>query len=292
MLCICLTSSDLRAQEFEDFVKKYTDANGKSYMQPLADAFGANLNSGWYHSAYVIKPGFQLYIGVSAMSAPIPARNKTFQATTQGFFTPTQTADVPTVFGKTETFTVEGDGGTAYVFPGGLDLKTLPMAVPNLTIGSLFGTNASFRWAAYDFGEDVGKLELLGWGLTHSLDQYLPVEPFHMAMGFYIQQFGVGDIVDANGWLANVQASYQWHLITLYGGVGYENSNLNINYTYEEDNSEVSFDLQGTNKIRATLGLTLNLGPVKLNGDYSMARQSILTVGFGLGFNEIERKRR
>jgi hypothetical protein len=45
--------------------------------------------------------------------------------------------------------------------------------------------------------------------------------------------------------------------------------------------------LQGNNKIRGTLGLTLNLGPVKLNGDYSMATQSIFTVGLGLGFNEI-----
>ena len=292
MLCIHLTSGNLHAQEFEDFVKKYTGANGEGYMQPLADAFGANLNSGWYHSAYIAKPGFQLYIGVSAMAAPIPTKNKNFTATTQGFFTPEQTAKVPTVFGNTEPVNVEGDGGTAYVFPGGLDLKNLPMAVPNLTIGSLLGTNVSLRWAAYDLGEDVGKVELLGWGVSHSLDQYLPVAPINMAVGFYTQQFTLGDIVDANSWLANLQASYQLSFITLYGGLGYENSNLDINYTYEEDNSEIAFDLQGNNKIRGTLGLTLNLGPVKLNGDYSMATQSIFTVGLGLGFNEIIKDRR
>jgi len=292
MLCIYLASGNLHAQEFEDFVKKYTGANGEGYMQPLADAFGANLNSGWYHSAYIAKPGFQLYIGVSAMAAPIPAQNKTFMATTEGFFTPQQTAKVPTVFGSTEPTEVEGDGGTGYLFPGGLDLKNLPMAVPHLTIGSLLGTSASLRWAAYDLGEDVGKVELLGWGLNHSLDQYLPVDPFHMALGFYMQQFAMGDIVDANGWLANLQASYQLSFITLYGGVGYENSTLDINYTYEEDNSEIAFDLQGNNKIRGTLGLTLNLGPLKLNGDYSMATQSIFTVGLGLGFNEIDKDRR
>lgn len=291
MLCICLTSVNLHAQEFEDFVKKYTDANGKSYMQPLADAFGANLNSGWYHSAYIAKPGFQIYIGVSAMAAPIPAKNKTFTATTQGFFTPQQSAEAPTIFGNTNPVEVKGDGGTVYVFPGGLDLKNLPMAVPNLSIGSLFGTSASFRWAAYDIGEDVGKVKLLGWGLTHSLDQYLPVEPFHVAFGFYMQQFAVGDIVDASGWLANVHASYQLSFVTLYGGLGYENSSLDISYTYEEDNSKVSFDLQGNNNIRATLGFTVNMGPVKLNTDYSLASQSILTVGFGLGLNEIEKNR-
>jgi hypothetical protein len=33
------------------------------------------------------------------------------------------------------------------------------------------------------------------------------------------------------------------------------------------------------------------MGPVKLNTDYSLASQSILTVGFGLGLNEIEKNR-
>ncbi|MGM0532759.1 MAG: DUF6588 family protein [Bacteroidota bacterium] len=50
--------------------------------------------------------------------------------------------------------------------------------------------------------------------------------------------------------------------------------------------------MQGNNKIRGTLGVTLNLGPLKLNGDYSMATQSIFTVGLGLGFNEIDKDRR
>jgi hypothetical protein len=291
LLCIGLTASNLHAQEFEDFVKKYTGANGKGFMQPLADAFGANLNSGWYHSAYIAKPGFQLYIGVSAMAAPIPAKNRTFTATTEGFFTPQQQAEVPTIFGGTEIIKVYGEG-TGYQFPTGIDIQRAPMAVPNITIGSLLGTTASFRWAAYDLGKEIGKIELVGWGISHSVSQYLPLEPFDVALGYYMNQFGVGDVVDAMGWIASIQASYQWHLFTLYGGLGYENSTLDINYIYEEDGSEVAFDLEGNNKMRGTIGLTLNLGPVKLNSDYSVARQSIFSVGFGLGFNETKKKGR
>jgi len=58
-LLIC--SSHVHAQNIEDMISKYTSDNGKGYVQPLADAFGANLNSGFYHHAKVKKAGFQLY---------------------------------------------------------------------------------------------------------------------------------------------------------------------------------------------------------------------------------------
>lgn len=289
VLFISLLVENLQAQEFDDFVRKYTDANGQGYMQPLADAFGANLNSGWYHNAYIQEKGFQLYIGVTVMSAIIPEKNKTFLATTQGFFSPTQSIDAPTIFGKSETVTVDGEGGLTYSFPGGLDLNNLPMAVPNITVGSLYGTDLSVRWAAYNIGEDVGKVQILGGGIRHSIDQYFDLAPVNLAAGFFFQQFSLGNIVEANGWLANIQASYQWRLITFYGGLGYENSNLDIQYTYEADESEINFNLKGDNSIRATLGLTLNLGPVKLHGDYNMASQSLFTLGLGLGFNELKK---
>jgi len=288
-MCISLLAADLQAQNFEDFMRKYTGANGKAYMQPLADAFGANLNSGLYHNAYIKKNGFQLYLGVAVMDAFIAEGNKTFVGTTQGDFSPATTAKVPTIFGSSQVVTVDGEGGTSYAFPGGLDIGNLPLAVPHLTVGSWMGTDATFRWAAYDIGDEVGKVELLGWGLRHSLSQYLPLKPVDMAVGFYSQQFSVGDVVDATGWVVNLQASYPWRFITVYGGLGYERSTLDIAYTYEADDSRIAFDLMGDNTIRGTLGLTLNLGPVKVHSDYTLARQSLLTLGLGLGFGEIEK---
>ena len=106
MLCVSLTAWNLQAQEFEDFVKKYTGVNGQGFMQPLADAFGANLNSGWYHNAYIEKQGFQLYIGVTAMSAIISESNKTFYASTEEPFAPTTKTKAPTIFCNTESVIV------------------------------------------------------------------------------------------------------------------------------------------------------------------------------------------
>ncbi len=286
---ILFLSINLRGQDFEDFMEKYTDVNGQSYMQPLADAFGANLNSGLYHNAYIQNNGFQLYLGIAVMNAVIPSRSKTFMGTTQGFFRPETRVKAPTIFGKSEVVAIQGEGQTYYTFPGGLDISNLPLAVPHLTVGALYGTDLTLRWMAYDLGKEVGRIQLFGWGLRHSLDQYLPLQPVHVAAGFYNQQFSVGDAVDASAWVANIQASYQWRFITFYGGLGYERSTLDIAYTYEGDDSKIAFDLTGDNTIRGTLGLTLNLGPMKLHSDYTLARQSLLTLGLGVGIGEIQK---
>jgi hypothetical protein len=287
--CISLLTLSLHAQDFEDFVSKYTGANGEGFMQPLANAFGANLNSGWFHNAYIMDNGFQLYLGLTAMSAVIPQSSKTFTATTEGFFNPVQTVKAPTIFGSSESTVIQGDGGTAYAFPGGLDMDNLPLAVPNLALGSIWGTNVSLRWAAYDLGEDIGEISLFGWGIRHKIDQYIPVQPVNMALGFYMQQFTLGDWVDADGWLASLQASYQLRFVTLYSYLGFERSNLDVQYTYEADDSEIAFDLKGDNSLRFALGLTVNLGPLKVHGDYNMAKQSLFTLGVGIGINETEK---
>jgi len=291
-LLAALILPDARAQELEELLSKYKETNGKLYMQPLADAFGTSFNSGLYHNAAIKKNGFQLYVGVSAMAAIVPNKLKTFNAETEGLFVPLEgkdaTFEVPSVLGATEGLTVEGIGGTSYTFPGGLNLDYVPLAVPQATIGSIMGTNATLRFISYDAGEDIGKLELFGWGIRHSIDQYVETLPFSLAVGFYNQTFKVGDIVDASGSLISLQASLKKSIITLYGGIGYETSSLDISYTYEEGDveEEISFDLDGPKSMRATVGVTINLGPLKVNADYNLAEVNVLSAGVGIGIGD------
>jgi len=53
LLCIVLALSSVQAQDegMEEQIKKYAEANGQLYLQPLADAFGANMNGGIFHGA-------------------------------------------------------------------------------------------------------------------------------------------------------------------------------------------------------------------------------------------------
>ncbi|HJX71440.1 MAG TPA: DUF6588 family protein [Bacteroidales bacterium] len=274
------------SQDIEELVSKYTENNGKGYMQPLADAFGATFNTGLFHSARMKKLGFQAYLGVVASTAFISDKRTTFDATTQGFTDPEITAEAPTVFGPTESVNVNGPGGTVYVFPAGMNVKMIPFAIPQLSIGSVYGTDLTFRFITFNLGEDFGDLNVFGWGVRHSISQYLKELPVDIALGVYNQSFKVGDIVSANAWLVSAQASKRVMLFTFYGGLGYENTKLDLEYTNEEEDVDIAFDLTGKNSIRLTAGVTFNFGPAKLNVDYNIASQSVLSVGLGVGIGE------
>ena len=274
------------SQNVEDFVSRYSKANGIGYLQPLADVFGANFNTGLFHSAHIKKMGFQVYLGVVTSTSFIPDKRRTFIATTEGAFTPVKTAEVPTIFGAANAVNVSGNSGTVYVFPAGLNFTMFPLAIPQLTVGSVLGTDVTVRYFGYYINKDLGQLKQFSWGLRHSISQYFKVLPLDLAIGFYKQQFSLGDLVKCNSWYVSAQASKRITLFTIYGGLGFENSKLDIHYTNQNDNTEVDFSLTGSNKIRFTAGVTFNLGPVKLNVDYNLASQSVLCAGLGIGIGQ------
>ena len=281
-------STGVLAQDIEELLSKYTQGNGMNYLQPLADAAGADFNTGLFHGGAIRKMGFQLYIGITMPVALIPEKHKYFTGLPEGFFEPKNPEEVPTIFGPSETVIVDGDGGTQYAFPAGINMDYLPMPMAHLTVGSVFGTDATFRFLSTSTNEELGRLNLFSFGLRHSITQYLPGFPVDIAAGIYNQYFKLGTIVDARTWLFNLQGSYDVSIFTFYGALGYERSNLGIEYSFTGNGDEtvVNFDLRGSNSVRLTAGVTFNFGPVKLNADYNLANQSVVSVGLGIGFGE------
>jgi len=283
LLAIC---SPLHAQDLEDYVSKYTSENGKGYMQPLADAFGASINSGLYHGARIPTFGFNIYIGVETMMALIADDQKFFTATTGDPFSPATSAKTSTIFGSTTGASVTGTGGTVYNFPGGLDVSKVPLAVPQVTVGSILGTEATLRFIQVTLDDNYGKVKLFGFGVRHSISQYLPNFPIDLAAGFFIQKLEVGDIIEANAKYFGVQGSYSKSIFTFYGGVGFESANLDISYDFEsgEDSaSTISFDLDADNSARFTAGVAFNLLVMKLHADYNFGAQKVVGIGLGFG---------
>lgn len=270
------------AQKLNDFVGKYGTANGAGFMQPLADAFGANINSGIYQSAKIPLEGFHLNFGVMLMGAPITDSRKTFTATTDGFFTPQTTANAPTIFGSTDGSTVNGNAGTTYSFPGGLNMSLFALAVPQVTVGSLYGTEATIRFFQAKLGDSVGELKLWGIGARHNINQYFKDLPLDVAAGIYQQHFEIGDIVSANATLISTQGSYTWNVLTFYGGPAVEISNMDV--TYDGSNGKINLALKSQNNVRFTAGVLLSLAFFRLYADYNLASQSAFVLGFGFGF--------
>lgn len=293
-LIVLLCSLSTMAQDLEDYLSKYTSENGKNYLQPFAYAFSADLNSGLFHNATIKKKGFQLYIGVVSQIAIIPDKSKFFTAHIDdpAFGSPRDVPNAPTLFGPDEGVLVENsENGLQMYLPAGFDIDYLPMALPQITIGSVLGSDFTVRYMSFSV-EDFGDIDMFGWGIRHSINQYAKSLPLSLAIAYYHQRFTVGEYLDAKTNVIGLQASYDIPIITFYGGLSYENGSLDVEYTYEGSDStvdngdKISFILKEDGNIRATLGLCLNLGPLKVHGDYNMARQNTFALGLGIGFNQ------
>lgn len=272
----------LFSQDIDDNISDYSSKNGELYLQPLADVFGANINSGLFHSAKIPKFGINFEIGVKLMYAPISAAKKTFYAVEENGFEPPPDQEFPTIFGSEEGVEVPG---TDVKVPGVWDTNFFPFAVPQVTIGSVLGTQLVFRYIKLNIDESIGEISLKGWGIRHSISQYIPLCPVDIAASYYRQNFEIGSIVDASASYLGLQVSYSPGIITFYGGIARETSSLDISYTYKSNGSETSlkFELKGENSFRTTLGLSLNLSIVKLHVDYNIASQNVISAGLIFG---------
>ncbi|MEO8167163.1 MAG: DUF6588 family protein [bacterium] len=269
--------------QVDNLLAKYGGTNSEGFIQPLADAFAANLNSGLFQNGTVPLGGFHFRIGAVIMGAPVSDSRKTFTAKTDGFFSPPTTVQAPTIFGSTKGVSVNGDGGTVYVFPGGLDVKLLAIAVPQLSVGSIYGTEVLVRFFQAKLGTSFGTLKLFGFGARHNLNQYLKLKnvPLDFAAGIYYQHFELGSILSANATLISTQASWKTSVLDVYGGLGFEFSSMNVEYN--GGSGQVTTSVKAANTVRLTFGAAVTLVFFRLYADYNLASQSTFAVGLNFG---------
>ena len=268
--------------QLEDAIEQLTGDNTKGYLQPFVDAFGANLNTGINHSAKVPLIGLNVYIGAVAMGTFIPDADLTYMATPPDPY-PQNAVETATVFGD-KGAVVSHSSGLSYAFQNGqIQGNFAPVAVPHIEIGSFLGTKVKFRYLAYDLGESVGDMKLLGYGLQHSINRYFPLLPVSLSASLFLQSFDVGDILSAKMTSIGVQASKSFTMLTLYGGVSLDNTSMDVEYTYEgEDISQkISLDLKSSGNFRMTVGAAFRLAILNINADYNLGSQNTATLGVG-----------
>lgn len=281
----------LRAQNVSDILSKYTDANGQKFIQPVADVFGANMNTGLFSGAFIPQKKFTMSLSLVTMVAFIPESKKSFMAMPLDDNFGTEAVETSTIFGSADGAVINGPAGTKYYFPGGFEMSQIPFAAPQLTIGSLYGTDLTARFFMYDLGGDFGKLNMTGFGLRHSVSQYFETLPVDLAFGVYYQTFKIGTILDASSTMFSAQASKDLSVFTFYGGLSYEKSTFDIRYVFDQEtNDEFFVSTTGGNSVRLTLGVKANLGPVRLNVDYNLADQSVLSAGLGFAIGDRRKK--
>ncbi len=211
--------------------------------------------------------------------------------------------DPNTLLERTETLGADtwalGVGGLSFLE----DLSFVPLAAPQLSVGTVFGTRATVRYiptinlssipgASLFLDEDFGKISYFGFGLQHNPGVFLPTPlPLDVAVAFYTQTFKIGEeFFKVKTTAFGVNASKKLGIgpinITPYAGFMLEKSTIDIAYTYEVEsllgspqNIDIALHFEGENKSRIILGLSLKLLLFNINADYNIGKWNSFTVG-------------
>lgn len=333
---LLLLSTTGAAQDFSETLSEVGEAYAQAYVDPLAEALGADMNSGLFHTASTGKKilGVNVYIGFKASATFLDAGHKAFDLTYQGTV-PIDVElagdmirlDVPATFTVTNAPTIFGDDEEAFAtvsvdhdttfqsigltlpisidstlapqetIGGLLPTDVAPFLIPQVGVGTVMGTDFMVRFLPQISVTDVGSIEILGFGVRHSINQYLPLLPVDIAIQAVWQRIGIDDAADnqvmhAKTFAVNLAASKRFGPLTLYAGLQTERSDIRFQYTFDPDDFDledqepvnVDFTLSDIGKNRALFGMGLKFGPVLFNGDISMGHATVVSAGFGFSF--------
>ena len=261
----------------QEHIESIIGDNVANYMQPFATALGTAVNTGLYHTAKIHGlPGFDF--GVRAILIPIPDEAETYKAPYL-LTTKTDSLDASTVFGPDSSIDA---------YPGGLNISGVPFAVFHFSVGLPMGTEVNLRYLpAIEINDDIPKIELIGFGLSHSLDQYFPAPiPLlpQLSAGFMYQTLKLEELIESTHLAYNLRLSKSVPLLTVYLGAQFETSDMDITYKLGGLGEEKTVNLDGENDIRFTGGFRFTIFPlVGINADFSTGKYS--AINFGLNFS-------
>ncbi len=176
------------------------------------------------------------------------------------------------------------------------NLKVLPLAAPQLTLGTFFGSQFTFRYLPSYNDKDLGKMTYFGWGIQHNPGVWfggVDALPVDLSVGFFTQKLKVGDVFEtkATTFGINVSKRLGWGFLNLtpYAGYMFEKSTMSFAYDFSAPDptngyqstkvEHVTFDLDSENKSRAVVGLSFKFLIVNINADYNFGKYNSATAG-------------
>jgi hypothetical protein len=247
-----------------------------AYLKPYANAFGADLNGGWYNTAKVHKLlGFDLTLTFN--TSFVPKADKTYDVSKLGLAgTVTGNPVAPTVAGKNASGPniayTQNVGGTNYTLasfntPKGTGVGFIPSPMIQLGIGIIKETELIGRFVPNINIGDNGSVSAWGFGLKHSIKQWIPgikMAPFfHLSfMGGYTQLKTTAKLSLTPQYYTDLNPS-----LTYSGTDKFDNQKMEMKVQGMTFNILASFDLPVVTFYGA-IGISNTKTTLKLKGDY------------------------
>ncbi|MFO7671870.1 MAG: DUF6588 family protein [Bacteroidales bacterium] len=220
-----------------------------------------------------------------------------------------------------------------YTLPNGAGVDYFPLPMLQLTVGLPFGTDVSARFIPLIQLGDYGEIGLWGVGGKHSVSQWIPaireLEFLDISLqGGYtsvtssanvnVEPLDLDQMVDPNpdfdwddqyvsqrvkGWTANLIASQTLSVLTIYEGIGYASSLVELamlgHYpihtviyegadigkpTYEIVEDPFNFNYENINNLRINVGARIKLGVLTIHYDFTHTLYSTHSLGIGISF--------
>ncbi len=171
----------------------------------------------------------------------------------------------------------------------GSGIPVVPSANIQLNVRVPFGIEFSLRGAPEYESPDVGKIQMIGFGVRKSV----PVPIIDVSAGAFYQTLSIGDVFEAKN--INIHAEVGKTLgvpgfkFSPYLGVGMDKSTVDLSYTIVDGDlpgmdgdQEVSFTMEGENTLRVNVGFSLQMALLYLHSEYSVGKYQTasLSVGF------------
>ena len=177
------------------------------------------------------------------------------------------------------------------------DLSALPFFAPQFSLGTVYGTMATFRFLPSVNIQDLGKFSYFGFGLQHNPAMFIPVPlPVDVSAAFFTQSLKVGDIFKATATTFGLYVSKTFGLgisITPFAGFAIESSSVDVSYDVQYAplavgqpviKDKISFTMKGENSSRFTIGASIKLALLNLSVDYSLAKYKSASLGVNFIF--------
>lgn len=285
-----------------------------AYLEPGVTGFGTGLNTGWAGAA---KPhgtlGFHLRIG--ATLSHVPSGDQAFALAAGDLERLTidnpEIGSSPTIAGDSDgpTYTLRLPSGSTITMPEGTGFPFAPTPVVEAGLGLIRDTEVMLRLVPpADIGDAYGTVELVGVGVKHGINQWLPggaLWPVDLTAMVHYTRFDLDATLDentdqtlnwaSNAWAASVLVGKSLPVVSVYGGLGLESSttDVDLNGTYTVENEfggtstvqdPIALRFDARTSLRALAGLRVRLGFFALYAEGTLAEYASVTVGAGLSF--------
>ena len=298
-------------------IEKFLDAGGdnvealtKAYLSPLPNGIITGLNSGWTTKAKPTKTlGFSLQLRASF--ATVPAVEQIFDANTIGL------EGISVSPGKSSTIAGENINGqiltlpdnSTLTLPSGINFPYVPTPMVQANLGLFLGTDVTVRYVPEVDLQDFGSVDLLGVGIKHDLNQWIPggkllpvdltvmaaYTQFNMSIDLEFNQGAQGQRVESatQAIVTNFLIGKTIPLLSAYAGIGYQLGDFELNMLGDYIigsgvrqstlTDPVSYTQSYNGGIHLIAGAQIKLALFRLFAEVTTAEYTTFNGGIGIG---------